>query len=166
MKKITIFILNLLLISLSINAQKIVLKGVVSIQNSEYETGTREYVQGATISTDSASDEITGGDGKFMFEFAENKIGDSIRLKVDKPGWEVVNEKDLIIVITGQTIPLKIHLCKEGELADNHVKYYQIKTIAKQLIHLKRQLVIIRVKMMFIIILVYVIITKRNFPKL
>ena len=125
MKPKYLLIFNLL-ISLVATSQQIALPGVVSIQNSEYNTGTREYVFEASITADFATDKLTDSQGVFLLEFVSEKNGSATKIKVFKAGLEIVNAKALEDAIIGRTPALNIYMCKEGELAENQVKYHYI----------------------------------------
>lgn len=125
-KTVFSYLLHLVLFNSICYAQQIELKGNVSIQNSEYKTGMRQYVKGAAVSANFTKDQITDNEGTFILEFVGEDYGDPTQLKVSKTGLEVVNKKDLEEVIIGRIPSLRIYMCKEGELAFNQAEYYRI----------------------------------------
>ena len=108
--------------------QDISLPGVVVEQNSKYKTGTVHYLSKVSLrsipsSTPTQSDE----QGNFSLVFSDYRGGSSIRVFAQKSGYEVVNQKELEqAAVLGRYQPLKVVMCKVGELAENQVKYYNI----------------------------------------
>ncbi|WP_026451293.1 tetratricopeptide repeat protein [Aequorivita capsosiphonis] len=100
------------------NSQQIKLSGQVSIHNSKYETGHIIYVDNAVMSADFTKDAITDNEGKFTLEFVEIPDGTAVKVKAEKSGLEVVNERDLLEVILNRNrnVPLRIYLAENGKI--------------------------------------------------
>ncbi len=109
-------------------AQSISLPGTVVIQNSEYETGHRQYVSDASIRAPFAKAITTDKDGQFALGFAGVGSGTPVRLTVSKPGLEVVNTKETEQVILGRAQGLQVVMADPDKLAAAQVKYYNIAT--------------------------------------
>ena len=119
----------LVLIALQVTAQNdISLPGLVVIQNSKYTTGKVEYVPGANVrSTVKSIPTTSDANGKFTLIFSDKPFGDIARILVSKEGMELVNEKELeAAAIVGRLSPLKVVMCKQGELDENRITYYQV----------------------------------------
>ncbi len=108
--------------------QSISLPGSVIIQNSEYETGHRQYVSDASIRAPFAKPLTTGKDGQFALAFAGVESGTPVRLTVSKPGLEVVNNKETDQVILGRIPHLDVVMTDPEKLAEAQTKYYHIAT--------------------------------------
>jgi hypothetical protein len=76
-------------------SQSIPLNGVVVIQNSQYETGQRQYVKDAAVRAPFAKPVTTDREGTFALAFIEVPNGAPVRIDVQKPGFKVVNTRDL-----------------------------------------------------------------------
>ncbi len=109
-------------------AQSMSLPGSVVIQNSEYETGHRQYVSDASIRAPFAKAITTDKDGQFALAFAGMESGTPVRLTVSRPGLEVVNSKETDHVIIGRTPRINVVMADPDKLAAAQVKYYNIAT--------------------------------------
>jgi hypothetical protein len=101
------------------------LNGEISIQNSYRKTGKREPVRGASISAPYAVPKNTDANGTFKLVFSDVPLGTPVRLTVKSEGLEVVNKKDIgEAAVVGRILPLKIYMCKAGELDARIAEYY------------------------------------------
>jgi hypothetical protein len=121
----------LLFISSWLNAQDdITLSGVVVLQNSKYNTGEVIYLKNVTVISRVGSQKIsdlTDSDGDFDLVFSDKPYGNVARIYARKNAYEVVNYKELKqATVLGRYQPLKIVMCKQGDLAANQVRYYGI----------------------------------------
>lgn len=107
-------------------AQQASLYGTVSIQNSEYNTGTREYVSKALVSGDFSKDKFTDSEGNFRIEFVGLKILDTTNIKISKNGLEVVNKNALREIVVGRTPILSIYMCEKDSLLAHQISYHNI----------------------------------------
>jgi hypothetical protein len=125
MKNATLFLL--LSCSLMVSAQQTPISGVVSIHNSQFKTGTRQYVQNAQVEDDfgKANAQITDATGKFTLIFVEKDKGKSVVLSIKKAGLQVVNTPDLTAV-AGQTDALKISMAHPDSIAEYRKRLYNI----------------------------------------
>ncbi len=93
-------------------------KGVVSILNSQTETGTRKYVSGAQVTDDfdEAERVITTLEGQFRLIYSGKPVGASVHFAVYKPSsdLEVVNIAALG-AITGQNNLVSISMAPKGK---------------------------------------------------
>jgi len=122
----------LLLFALSVcdglAGQTIPLTGAVAIQNSAYETGTREYIRDASIRAPLSKPVVSDRSGKFVLQFSGVISGTPVRLTVSKPGYEVVNAREVQSVILGRSQAVEVLMADPQKLADAQLKYYQIAT--------------------------------------
>ena len=109
-------------------AQSIPLTGTVAIQNSQYETGKRQYVKGASIRASFAKATITDKQGQFALEFAGVKAGTPVRLSVSHTSLTVVNRREMDQVIVGRKDPLEVVMADPDKLADAQMRFYNIAT--------------------------------------
>lgn len=112
-----------------LNAQQdISLSGLVVEQNSKYKTGNVRYLDNVSLrAIPSCVPARSNAEGRFELVFSDYRGGSSVRVFALKHGYEVVNQKELDnAAVLGRYEPLKIVMCKAGELAENQVKYYQI----------------------------------------
>ena len=126
MKRTTRILLAILCATVSLQAQKIILKGQVSIHNSQHETGSIQYVPNAQISADSAVPTLTDPKGQFDLHFIGLPSGSMVDLEVSKPEFEVVNDKDLKSVVLGRKSSVKVFLAPAGRLAEAQAELYNI----------------------------------------
>ncbi len=108
--------------------QSISLPGSVIIQNSEYETGHRQYVSDASIRAPFAKAVTSDKDGQFSLVFTGVENGTPVRLNVEKPGLEVVNSDEVESVILGRVPQLHVVMANAEKLAEAQMKYYNIAT--------------------------------------
>ncbi|MFM9949519.1 MAG: tetratricopeptide repeat protein [Saprospiraceae bacterium] len=125
MTKSFLSIFILLNVNLS-TAQQIPLTGQVSILNSKYNTGKIEYVKDAYVSSPFTKPDDTDDNGIFHMEFVGIKEGVSIQLNVEKPGFEVVNKRDLLDVVIGRKTTFRVFLAPKGQLALAQTELYQV----------------------------------------
>lgn len=125
-----------LLWGLAAKAQLSEVHGVVSIQNSQTETGRRQYVAGAVVSDDldSAQSVITDDAGRFRLIYVGKPAGVGVHFHVVKPSadLEVVNISALYAV-TGQNDVVRISMAPKGKIAGLRQKIYEVgKTAAEK----------------------------------
>ncbi len=115
------------------------LPGVVVEQNSKYKTGTVHYLEKVSIQSIPTATAISGPDGHFELIYSDYRGGQNVKVFARKYEYEVVNQKELDnAAVLGRYEPLKIVMCKEGTLAENQVKYYQIGVEAIQESYLRK----------------------------
>ena len=107
-------------------AQTIPLQGVIVVQNSAYEHGTREYLSGVSLRALMAKSAASDGNGQFTLAFTGVGSGTPVRLAVAKPEYEVVNGRDLEQVIVGRQTPVQVVMASSAKLAEAQMQYYQI----------------------------------------
>lgn len=108
--------------------QAINLTGTVAIQNSAYETGTRQYIRDASVRAPMAKPVVSDRSGRFTLEFSGVSTGTPVRLTVSKPGFEVVNARDVQSVILGRIPAVEVLMADAQKLAEAQLKYYRIAT--------------------------------------
>ena len=125
MKNIAIALL--LSYSLAVSAQQTPISGTVSIHNSQFKTGTRQYVQNAQVEDDfgKANAATTDATGNFKLVFVGADKGKSVVLSIKKAGLQVVNTSDLT-AIAGQTDALKISMAHPDSIAEYRKRLYNI----------------------------------------
>lgn len=107
--------------------QDITLPGIVVEQNSKYKTGKVNHLPLTSIRAIPQATDISDAEGRFKLVFSDYRGGKTIKVFATKNGYEVVNQKELDnAAVLGRYEPLKIVMCKAGELAQNQVKYYKI----------------------------------------
>lgn len=94
--------------SISLQAQTIPLNGSIAVQNSRYTTGTRQYVQGASIRAPFSKATTTDADGQFALVFTGVDAGATVRLMVNKTGLAVVNQEEIEHVVVGRATALNV----------------------------------------------------------
>ena len=80
-----------------------------------------------------ASPQLTTAQGKFTLIFADKPNSNLVRIYASKHGYEVVNEEELKkAAVLGRKEPLKVVMCKEGQVYQNQIAYYKIAEDATQ----------------------------------
>ena len=104
------------------------LPGIVVEQNSKFNTGAIIYIPNASIkSPGAAASLLSKADGSFRLQYADMPPGKVVRVYASKNDYELVNEEELKkAAVTNRLSPLKVVMCKEGQLYDNQVAYYNI----------------------------------------
>ncbi len=123
------YLLYFLFLYNTITAQHdIALPGIVVEQNSKYKTGKVVFLPNVSIrSMPPSAPQRSDANGKFSLLFSDYRGGSAVKIYAAKEGFEVANQKELEnAAILGRYEPLKIVMCKAGELAENQVKYYNI----------------------------------------
>ena len=122
MKKI-LFLALFILQSCPIFAQKMVVRGIVTLQNSN---GTP--VPGVQLSAFGATPTVSNTFGQFDLIFEGKEPGDPVTIIVLKSGMEVVNRDEIkYYVLRKDTADvLNIVLCPEGTRDENAARYYGI----------------------------------------
>ena len=87
---------------LTLTAQQSSVSGVVSIHNSEYETGKRQYIQNAQVEDDfqKANAQTTDANGRFQMTYVSIAEKTTVNLLLKKEGLQVVNT-DALSAVTG-----------------------------------------------------------------
>jgi len=108
-------------------AQQSNVNGIVSIHNSETETGKRLYVVNAQVEDDfgKAQPAITDVNGQFKLIYVGAHEGLTVSFTVKKTGLEVVNMNDLH-AIAGQTDWVKISMAPPEKIAEYRRQIYQV----------------------------------------
>lgn len=109
-------------------AQSIPLTGTVAIQNSQYETGKRQYVKGASVRASFAKAATTDKQGQFALDFVGVMFGTPVRLSVSHASLTVVNMREMDQVIVGRKDPLVVVMADPDKLAEAQMKFYNIAT--------------------------------------
>src|SRR5579863_7578276 len=108
-----VFLFYCILTATSSFSQLSDVKGIVTIHNSQTETGTKQYVSGAQVTDDfdEAERVITNLEGQFHLIYFRKPVGVSVHFTVYKPSsdLEVVNIADLGAV-TGQNKLIRISM--------------------------------------------------------
>jgi len=123
MKKLILILICLLITGTCFAEKATGLRGIVVLQNSK-----GQPVSGAQISAFDAMPQGTESSGRFELVFTANKkAGDKVVLSVQKQGLEVVNRKELDVIIPANPDEIvRIVMCKTGE-RDRHARmYYEI----------------------------------------
>ena len=125
MKKASLFIL--LSFALALSAQQSDIKGVISIHNSEYETGKRQYVPNAQVEDEfeKAQPTTTLADGNFKLTFVQVDEKTTVHLIVKKEGLQVVNI-DGLNAVTGQRNIVRLSMAKPERIAEYRRELYKI----------------------------------------
>ena len=118
----------LLVCSVVTSAQSISLNGVVVVQNSQYETGQRQYVKDAAVRAPFAKAVTSDREGVFSLAFADLPDGAPVRIDVEKSGFKVVNTRDIEAVVFGRTPLLEVVMADPGKLADAQLRFYNVVT--------------------------------------
>ncbi len=113
------------------------------MHNSQYETGSIEYVRDAYITAPFATADNTGNEGSFTLVFVGMESGTTVRVQAEKAGLEVVNTHDLERVVIGRRDPLPIYLAEKGVLAQAQTELYNI---SKQALYAQRDALIARLR--------------------
>ena len=131
MKQYFSIILLILGFIFSVNsfAQRIPLKGVVTVQNSKDRTGKISYVPGTQVDHPSANPDITNDEGRFTLNIVGLPKDIQVKLNVIPSGafkdYIVVNDLDFTL---GRDEPVNIFIRKAGEL-----EQWQQEVISKNL---------------------------------
>ncbi len=103
-------------------AETSALRGQIVLQNSGGKT-----IQGVKVTAFGANPTITNSYGQFEIQFLDKRPGNSVRLTLIKSGLEVVNRKELQVILRADPDDLVLFvMCKEGERDRNAVIYYEI----------------------------------------
>jgi hypothetical protein len=112
---------------LQVSAQQSTISGVVSIFNSETQTGKRQYVSNAQVEDyfSKAQPTITNENGQFKLIFVGVNEKESVSFLVKKTGLQVVNT-DALSAIAGQNDILKISMADPDSIAAYRRKIYNV----------------------------------------
>ena len=125
MKNATLYLF--FIFPLILSAQQSEIKGVISINNSEYETGKRQYVPNAQVEDEfeKAQATTTLVDGNFKLTFVQVDEKTSVHLIVKKEGLQVVNI-DGLNAVTGQRNLVRLSMAKPERIAEYRRELYKI----------------------------------------
>ena len=105
----------------SLSAQ-LVQKGLALLQNS----GKQPLAQ-VSLLVSGAAPATSDSRGQFNLHFATHKEGDQVRtIQIDKPGYELVNLKDVELWNLSATIPFVVVMCPKGALEESRRRYYKL----------------------------------------
>lgn len=112
---------------LFVAGQQSSIRGVVSIHNSETESGKRQYVANAGVTDDfgKAQPALTDANGQFILIYVGVDEKSTVTFQVKKEGLEVVNTSALEAV-TGQQSLIKISMASREKLDEYRMLIYKI----------------------------------------
>ena len=130
--KNTAFLLFFLM-ALTVSAQQSVLNGTVTVFNSQFETGKKQYVANAQVEEDYGKSQATSTntEGVFKLPLVGIKDLEKVFFNVKKASYEVVNT-DALQAVARQKEAVHVFMALEGVLAENKRKYYQINRTASE----------------------------------
>jgi hypothetical protein len=114
--------------------QMIPLRGVVSLQNSKFLTGSRQFISLAQVTDDfdKAQPDLTDSHGKFTLNYINTPDKSSVSFHVKKPPLEVVNLSDLHAT-AGQLQVVSIYMASPESVAEFRKQIYNVgKTAAEK----------------------------------
>ncbi|MBK8427552.1 MAG: hypothetical protein IPL27_16980, partial [Lewinellaceae bacterium] len=116
-----------LALAATLSAQQSDIKGIISIHNSEYETGKRQYVPNAAVEDDfeKATQQTTDANGSFKLVFVGVPEKTTAQLIVKKEGLQVVN-MDGLSAITGQRDSVRLSMAKPEKIAEYRRQIYKV----------------------------------------
>ena len=130
---------SLICLSFNLVAQQSAILGEVSVINSQYETGKRQYVQNAQVEEifGKAQATTTDATGQFRLTFVGVAEKASINFEVKKEGFDVVNA-DVLNAVAGQQDKIKVYMATPNKITDYKKQYYKIgKTSAEKALESK-----------------------------
>ncbi len=110
-----------------LHGQSIPLRGTVAIQNSAFETGERKYISGASVRAPFAKATASDRDGSFTLDLMGLDLGAPVRIAVSKPGYVVVNARDLEHCVLG-TPMVQVVMADPARLDAARIKFHDITT--------------------------------------
>ncbi|MCC7503922.1 MAG: hypothetical protein IT259_01420, partial [Saprospiraceae bacterium] len=127
-------------------AQQTALKGIVTVQNSKFETGRLEPVTNAQVEEDYGRSQATTteADGSFHLNLVGVPEQESFRFSVRKSGLEVVNT-DQLKAVAGQKERVSIYMARPEYVAEFRKRIYNVgkteseKTIERKLNRLEKE---------------------------
>ena len=110
-----------------ITAQQAVVRGMVSIHNSETFSGKRQYVSNAQVEDDAkkATPTITGSNGEFKLVYVGIGEKKSVSFQVKKQGLQVVDPTKLNAV-AGQEEIINVSMADPDSITAYRVKLFNI----------------------------------------
>ncbi|MFK7774287.1 MAG: SH3 domain-containing protein [Saprospiraceae bacterium] len=102
--------------SFFVTAQDYQLNGRVSILNSRLDNGPIKYVKDVKISNELSPTRLTDYKGRFELNFIDHDPNSIINLKVEKEGYEVVNQDVLNDIQISKNPTIRIFLAKKGKV--------------------------------------------------
>jgi len=108
------------------NAQQSTLAGIVSIHNSQTETGKRQYVQYATVKDklNRAQQVLTSINGEFDLVYIDSPSGISVKISVSKEGLGVVNSNNDLKAVLGQLDTMRVSMATPEQITEYSNKIY------------------------------------------
>lgn len=112
---------------LPVVAQQNSIRGLVSIHNSETETGRRQYVANAQVTDDfgKAQPTVTDANGQFSLIYVGLAEKSTVSFQVTKPGLAVVNI-DALQAVAGQHEIVKISMASPDKIAEYRRRIYSV----------------------------------------
>ena len=109
------------------SAQQSIVQGVVSIFNSETETGKRQYVSNAQVEDNfgKAQPTVTTEKGQFKLVYVTVQDNSPVSINIKKPPLQVVNI-DALNATAGQNEPIKITMAHPDSIAEYRRRIYQV----------------------------------------
>ena len=121
-----IVLISLGLIFFKAQSQSIVFKGIVYEHNSKTKTGQIKLISDAQVIIPRSVPVATDIKGKFKTVSEGLKLGSSVNFNIIKPGYEVVNLKEIENVMVGRLDDLIIYMAPKNDLYKAQQEYYQI----------------------------------------
>lgn len=111
---------------LMLSAQQTTISGIVSVHNSEYETGKRQYVQDAQVEVELEKTEAQSTDAQGNFKLALPNVPQktNTQLIVKKESWQVVNIDALSITAATQQGIVRIAMAQPEKIAEYRRQIY------------------------------------------
>ncbi len=131
--RIVISFLTLCMLQIPVTAQQTVVKGIISIHNSEFETGKRVFVTNAQVEDNAkkATTTVTNANGQFRLIYVGIGENKSVSFSVNKPGLRVVDETRLYAV-AGQEDTVYISMASPEKLAEYRATLFKVGKTAAQ----------------------------------
>jgi hypothetical protein len=120
------FVIVFLVNTISSWTQEISLTGVLYEHNSKTNTGKLKPIVNAQIVIERSVPSVSDNLGKFKTRLNGYKYGETAHISVKKPGYEVVNRKEIEDYLVGATDELKVYLAPKNMLYEAQMKYYNI----------------------------------------
>lgn len=98
------------------SAQQVDLDGTVSIHNSGYHTSKVQFLENVLITAPFSKPGVSDAHGNFKLTVVGIPTGTSLKLSVEKQGYEIVNSKMLEQVVLGSKAPVHVFLIEKGGL--------------------------------------------------
>jgi tetratricopeptide (TPR) repeat protein len=107
-------------------SQNIPLSGIITVQNSKVNTGKIQYVKNAQVEHPNAKPTLSDDLGHFLLYICGLKENTQTAITLLFSGeykdFIIVNEKDVKDITLGRIEPLKIFVCRKGDLEDRRAR--------------------------------------------